>query len=157
MKHNSIAQTLGIRSAPGLLSDYFFYAAIMAGLIVSVLLAASNLSVMPQGMDTFALLSLLLWYPIVEELAFRGVVQGALADYAFARRKRLGISLANLIASFAFVLWHLLYQGIPIIIALALPSLVYGFFRDRYESLLPAVLLHSLYNCCFFAAHWLYS
>ena len=157
MKHNSIQQTLGLRPAPGLVTDYLFWVAIMAGVIVSVLLAANKLSAISQGMGSFALLSLLLWYPVVEELAFRGVVQGTLANYPFARKKRLGISLANLIASFTFVLWHLLYQSNPIIMALALPSLVYGFFRDRYQSLLPALLLHSLYNGCLFAAHSLYS
>jgi len=157
LKHNSIPQTLGLRPAPGLVTDYLFWAAIMAGVIVSMLLAANKLSAIPQGMGSYALLSLLLWYPVVEELAFRGVVQGTLTDYPFARRKRLGISVANLIASFTFVLWHLLYQANPIIMALALPSLVYGFFRDRYQSLLPALLLHSLYNGCFFAAHRLYS
>jgi membrane protease YdiL (CAAX protease family) len=157
LKHNSIPQTLGIRPAPGLITDRLFWLAIMAGLIVSVLLSANNLTQLPQGMSLSGLLSLLLWYPLIEELAFRGVVQGTLANHFAGRRTRLGISVANLIATFAFVLWHLLYQAIPIIIVLALPSLVYGFFRDRYQSLLPALLLHGFYNGCFFAAHWFFS
>lgn len=157
MKHNSITQTLGIRTVPGLITDWFLWVAITAGLIVSVLLSVNNLTKIPQGMGAYGLFSLLVWYPVVEELAFRGVVQGTLANYSFGRRTRLGISVANLIATFTFVLWHLLYLGIPIIMVLALPSLVYGFFRDRYQSLVPAFLLHSFYNGCFFVAHWLYS
>jgi membrane protease YdiL (CAAX protease family) len=29
------------------------------------------------------------------------------------------------------------------------PSLVYGFFRDRYNNLYPSIVLHSTYNAGF--------
>lgn len=157
MKHSSIPQILGLRPAPGLATDRLFQAAIAAGVIVSALLSASELTSIPQGMGTYAVLSLLVWYPAIEELAFRGVVQGTLADSPTGRKTWLGLSIANLVATSTFVVWHLLYQGSPIIIALALPSLVFGFFRDRYQSLVPALLLHSFYNGCFIVAHWLFS
>ena len=153
MKNNSIPQTLGIRPAPGLIKDRFFRVAIAAGLIVSVVISVNGLATVPAGIGVSGLLSVLLWYPFIEELAFRGVVQGTLAEYSAGRRSLLGISVANLAASFAFVLWHLLYQAGPMILMLVMPSLVFGFFRDRYQSLLPALLLHSLYNGFFFLAH----
>ncbi|MFO7788380.1 MAG: JDVT-CTERM system glutamic-type intramembrane protease [Halospina sp.] len=157
MNHSSIPQTLGLSAAPGLTTDRLFWLALVAGLILSVLLAAAGLTGMPQGMSAYTLFSLLLWYPVIEELAFRGVLQGSLAETEVGRRARLGISVANLGATFAFVLWHLLYQGSVVVVALAIPSLVFGFFRDRYDSLAPALLLHSLYNGFFVIAHWLYS
>ncbi|MFC4259134.1 JDVT-CTERM system glutamic-type intramembrane protease [Marinobacter lacisalsi] len=157
MKHSNIPRTLGFRPATGLLTDRLFWAAISAGLIVSALLAAGELTGAPRSIDVYTLASLLVWYPAIEELTFRGVIQGTLAETTTGRKKWLGLSVANVAATFAFTLWHLLYQGAPIIITLAFPSLVFGFFRDRYQSLVPTLLLHSLYNGLFLAAHWLYT
>ena len=84
-------------------------------------------------------------YPVLEELVFRGLVQGEL-------RRRLpsspatSVSLANLLTSILFVVTHLLYHPPLWAAAVFLPSLVFGYLRDRYGSLLPPILLHVFYN-----------
>ena len=96
------------------------------------------------------LLWLALLVPLVEELAFRGGVQGLLAD-RFPRcwwGQRL--SLANLLTSLLFAAAH---AGIAAhwngLLVLA-PSLAFGYFRDKYQRVAPAILLHGFYNAGFF-------
>lgn len=96
--------------------------------------------------------------PAIEEFAFRGVLQGALAD-ALARRRpapRWGpLSAANALTSVAFVLLHLVHQPAAWALAVFVPSLVLGHLRERLGSLWPAVGMHALYNAGFgLAACW---
>lgn len=65
-----------------------------------------------------------------------------------------GISLANLLTSLVFAAVHLLRQP-PLWAALIfLPSLVFGWARDRHETLLSPILLHVCYNAGFI---WLFA
>ena len=93
---------------------------------------------------------LLALYPFVEELVFRAGLQAWLREYPFWRRRWLGISAANAMASGAFALAHLI--GHPPLWALstAAPSLVFGFFWDRYARLAVCVGLHAFYNLGYF-------
>ena len=118
----------------------------MAGLPVSWLLVSAGLVQLPQQDKLLVYISMLLWFPLIEELAFRGLIQGRLSLSTTGKRAWLGISLANLGGSSAFVVWHLLYQPTLFVLTLMVPSLVFGFFRDRYNSLLPGLILHVVYN-----------
>lgn len=118
----------------------------MAGLPVSWLLVSAGLVQLPQQDKLLVYISMLLWFPLIEELAFRGLIQGMLSLSTTGKRAWLGISLANLGGSSAFVVWHLLYQPTLFVLTLMVPSLVFGFFRDRYNSLLPGLILHVVYN-----------
>ncbi|MEJ2310010.1 MAG: JDVT-CTERM system glutamic-type intramembrane protease [Gammaproteobacteria bacterium] len=102
--------------------------------------------------DPLRLASLLLLYPLVEEWVFRGVLQGALLGHAWGRRRRLGISLANLLSSLAFMLLHLVNQPPLWALSVIVPSLVLGHFRERHDSLLPPMLLHPLFNLTYVVA-----
>jgi len=98
-------------------------------------------------------LSLALLYPIVEELVFRGALQSTLYRYPWARYPLGPISFANLITSLIFAGFHFFYHA-PLWAALVfLPSLLFGYFRDKYQGVWPAIVLHVFYNAGYF---WLF-
>lgn len=96
------------------------------------------------------LLSLLLWQPVVEELLFRGLLQEHLSRRLPGAIVVAGLSRSNLLTSLLFAAAHLLLHAPAWAAAVLVPSLVYGYFRDRYGSVLPALLLHVTYNACYF-------
>ena len=96
------------------------------------------------------LLSLVLWQPLVEELLFRGVLQGLLLGTAFGASGRWGLSVANVATSLAFMAVHLVNQPTILAIGVFIPSLLFGLFRDRSGSILPPLALHVLFNGAFF-------
>ena len=96
---------------------------------------------------------LALVYPVLEELAFRGFLQEALYKTAQGKKTWLGISGANALTSVIFALFHLLRHPPLWAASIIFPSLVFGFFRDRYERVTPAIVLHVFYNAGYF---WLF-
>ncbi|HVK56820.1 MAG TPA: JDVT-CTERM system glutamic-type intramembrane protease [Burkholderiales bacterium] len=95
-------------------------------------------------------LMLTLVFPVLEELAFRGFVQKALYDTRWGKKNWLGFSAANLLTSMIFAFAHLARHS-PMWSALAFfPSLIFGFFRDRYDRITPSILLHVFYNAGYF-------
>ncbi len=87
-------------------------------------------------------------YPLLEEIVFRGLVQELVHEYISAHS--LGpLSVANLLTSLLFTGMHFLYHA-PVWAALVfLPSLVFGFFKDRTGKLLAPIVLHAFYNAGF--------
>lgn len=101
--------------------------------------------------NTLFWVSVILYYPVLEELLFRGALQGALLRWGcWSRRKLAGVSGANLIASLAFVAAHLVYQDPAWAMAVFGPSLIFGFCRDDSESVYYPVILHACWNGSFF-------
>ena len=100
--------------------------------------------------------SVVLYYPVMEELLFRGVLQGALVRWGcWSRRKLAGISGANLLVSLAFVAAHLVYQDPVWALAVFGPSLIFGYLRDHAESVYYPVILHAFWNGSFFIGRML--
>lgn len=102
--------------------------------------------------------SLVLVQPLLEELVFRGLLQGQ----ALAWLQRGGqpmclgpLTLANVLVSIAFVALHLSAQPLAWALAVVLPSLVFGHLRERFASVWPAVGLHMFYNAGFGLTAWL--
>ena len=94
-----------------------------------------------------------LFYPVVEEIVFRGLVQELVHEY-ISQRFLGPLSIANLLTSCLFTGLHFLYHA-PLWAALVFfPSLVFGFFKDRSGRLTSPVLLHIFYNAGFL---WLFS
>ena len=93
-----------------------------------------------------ALLAAALLYPVLEELSFRGLLQGWLLERLEGWRRFGGISLPNLLTSLAFGSAHLATQSIPWAAATVVPSLVFGDLRERHGSVLPPLALHVYYN-----------
>jgi len=135
------------------LRDPHFVLAALAA--VPVWLALGRLAGGRMQVDcaVMALVSLAFVQPVVEELVFRGALQGYLLDRGWVRR--IGpISMANLGTTGAFVALHFMAQPPAWAIAVAAPSLVFGHMRERFGSVLPAMALHSIYNAGFAVTAW---
>jgi len=74
--------------------------------------------------------------PLVEELAFRGVVYGAL-------RETMTVGEAMIVSSFAFALLHL---SIPSLLTHMPLGLYFAWLRERTGSLWPGVFAHACHN-----------
>lgn len=94
-----------------------------------------------------------LFYPVVEEIVFRGLLQELAHEY-ISQRFLGPLSIANLLTSCLFTGLHFFYHA-PLWAALVFfPSLVFGFFKDRSGRLAGPILMHSFYNAGFL---WLFS
>ena len=86
-------------------------------------------------------------YPILEEVLFRGAIQNwFLQKDAGFKAAYKGVTLANVLTSILFVVSHLFYHEFLWALLVFFPSLLFGYFRDRYRSLYPSILLHGYYN-----------
>lgn len=90
------------------------------------------------------LLLFALIYPVLEELVFRGVLQPWLLRRTAARVGPM--TLANLLTSVVFSLAHVPLRGAVHATLVFGPSLVFGLFRDRHDSVSPAIALHVVWN-----------
>lgn len=87
-----------------------------------------------------------LLFPLLEELAFRGFLQEYFRKWEMGRLDYHGITVANIGCSILFVISHLFYHSVTWSLAVILPSLIFGYCKDRYRSVVPCVLLHCFYN-----------
>ncbi len=92
-------------------------------------------------------------YPVLEEVCFRGLLQTSLRARSWGKKAWHGISAANLCTALAFAAAHALTASMVHAAAVFVPGLVFGFFRDRFDSLGPSILLHVIYNAGWF---WLF-
>lgn len=92
-------------------------------------------------------------YPVLEELAFRGALQGSLYHSQWGRAAMGPLTHANLLTSLLFACFHFIAHPALWAILVIFPSLLFGYFRDKYQSVLPAILLHVFYNMGYF---WLF-
>ncbi|MDF0667025.1 MAG: JDVT-CTERM system glutamic-type intramembrane protease [Nitrospira sp.] len=94
--------------------------------------------------------SVAVWYPLWEELLFRGLLQGELIERGWIRPWLCGLSGANISVSLFFAVFHL-WSHRPIWAVLVFfPSLVFGLLRDRFGSTVPSILMHMWYNGGYF-------
>jgi uncharacterized protein len=97
-----------------------------------------------------AFLSVALWQPLFEELLFRGVIQGYMLQSIREQNTWSGLSLANLLTSLLFTMAHLASHPVSWSLIVFLPSLCFGFVRDRFGSVYPSIALHAFYNTGYF-------
>ena len=138
------------------LVDAHFVAAAMAAMPVWLGLGMAVGERMQVVAGWSAWISFVLVLPLVEELLFRGLLQGQLLRLSSARR--MGpLTLANIWTTMGFVALHLPAQPLPWALAVAVPSLVFGHLRERFGSVFPAMLMHALYNTGFaLTAAWVH-
>jgi membrane protease YdiL (CAAX protease family) len=74
---------------------------------------------------------------VIEELAFRGIMFGALLRAQFSPRETV------LLTAFAFALLHL---SIPSLVTHVPLGLYFGWLRQRSGSLWPGMLAHACHN-----------
>jgi membrane protease YdiL (CAAX protease family) len=132
--------------------DTLFWLAVMAGPLCWLLLYLLLRPATPQWTWPLAApadyLLPVLFYPVLEEIVFRGLLQELAQEY-ISRRTLGPISLANLLTSLVFTGFHFLNHA-PLWAALVFfPSLVFGFFKDRHGTLTAPILLHAFYNAGF--------
>ena len=143
----SIMHDAGLVSAPRCFRDYRFLIAILAGALVLWVIH----DLLPPFSSSVAFhwklwLSLVIWQPLVEEILFRGIVQGQLRKTTWGQRTWLNISAANAVTSIVFVTIHMINNPPLFSISVMVPSLLFGYFRDRCNSVYPSILLHSAFN-----------
>ena len=147
---STLAQVLeeaGLYNCPRFYLDRQFAAAIVAGMLF-LWLFYDRLPVFssPLTLNWTLLVSVLIWQPFIEELLFRGVIQGQVSKYKWGQAKILHITSANIITSFLFVAIHLFNSPLLWSLAIFIPSLLYGYFKDMFNSVYPAIVLHGVYN-----------
>jgi hypothetical protein len=133
--------------------DSFFLWSLLAGPLFWVSIRLFDIWPTPDGLAGFRfqqLIMLTMIYPVLEELAFRGALQSSLWHFEIARKRYLGPTGANLLTSLLFVGFHLFIQPLHLALLVFFPSLLFGELRDRYQSTLPAILLHGFYNMGFY-------
>ena len=84
--------------------------------------------------------------PIVEEVLFRGLIQGWLLKRDRYQSLMAGFSRANWLTSLAFTGAHLWQHPLWLIPGYFAVSLLLGYFRERYHGILVPILLHAYYN-----------
>lgn len=82
--------------------------------------------------------------PIVEELLFRGLIQGAFT-------RRVGPVAAIFVTALIFSAAHITNEGFFAPIVLFPPALVLGYLRYRSGSLAPGMVAHATFNALGFA------
>lgn len=85
-------------------------------------------------------------YPVLEELVFRGALQGWLRSCSWGKPEWRQLTAANLITSVAFALTHVIINPVYLSATVFIPSLIFGYFRDRHDQLHASILLHVFYN-----------
>lgn len=113
----------------------------------------------PELQPDWPLASPLAWllpvllYPVLEEIVFRGLIQELVHEYISCRA--FGpLTVANLLTSILFAGLHLLSQPPHWAALVVFPSLVFGFFKERHQSLMAPIVLHVFYNAGFL---WLFA
>lgn len=131
-------------------TDLHFWIAIVLGPVVWLALWWITGKPAPDGIAVKVLLTGVILYPVIEELAFRGFIQTKLLQKSFfAKTLFLKITNANIVTSFLFASFHLFNQP-PLWAALIFfPSLVFGYLRDRYDAVAPSIVVHAWYNLGF--------
>lgn len=141
--------------APGgaWLRDRHFIGALLAAVPVWLALGLGLGGTLQGPAGWRAWLSFALVQPFVEEVVFRGILQGQALRLSAARR--IGaLTLANIGTTSAFVALHLIAQPPAWALAVAGPSLLFGHIRERLGSAWPAVLLHAVFNAGFGLVAW---
>ena len=141
---------LALRHGKAWLRDSHFAIAMLAGVLFWLLyprLTEPGLTV-KYGLPALGMLVLL--QPLMEELVFRGLVQGKLLTWAWGKRRLSGLTLANLTCTTLFTSLHFASHQPLWAAGVFLPSLLFGYFRDRHDSIYPAIALHIFYNAGYF-------
>ncbi len=149
---------LAFLAAPLVWAVLYWVVRLPAGTLLAGFSADSDKTT-PGGYADFAdsgviwlLLQAVLLYPVLEEIVFRGALQGWLLERPSLKKKPIFrlISVPNLLASLAFTALHFVNQP-PIWAALVfVPSLVFGWAREHSGGLLLPILLHIWYNAGFY-------
>jgi len=148
----TVADTLGLACCPPAYRHILFLVAMLAGVAcwVGLWLCMPIHPIALRQVLSPVFFSLVLWQPAMEEFLFRGCLQGQLRQWSWGQRCWYGITAANGCTSLLFAAGHCWHHP-PLWAAVILfPSLIFGYFRDRYMSIYPGIALHAFYNAGYF-------
>lgn len=148
---NAVRRDVGFVRCRAFYLDIKFYIAVLAGVLAIFVMHrfAAKLFVPRYVPDAMVIFNVLLWYPVLEETLFRGVIQGQLVKKKWALATVLNLTIANWLTSALFVGFHFFHHPPVAALLMLMPSLVFGYFRDLYKSILPSLVLHVIYNLLF--------
>ena len=148
----TVTDTLGLAWCPPVYRDRLFQVAMLAGVAywVGLWLCRPVHPITLRQVLSPVFFSLVLWQPTMEEFLFRGCLHGQLCQRSWGQRRWYGITAANGCTSLLFAVGHCWYHPPLWAAAVLFPSLIFGYFRDRYASVYPCVVLHAFYNAGYF-------
>ena len=87
-----------------------------------------------------------------EELFYRGYIQAALKRVFKKRVRILGASMGweVVLTAFLFAIGHLITVPHVFRLAVFFPGLLFGYLRERSDSLVAPIIIHALSNCLMF-------
>ena len=149
---SALSELLGLKVAPGFYRSPIFLSGLAIGVAFWVVLPfLAVVEPLPWlRMLSLSFLLAVLWQPIVEELLFRGCLQGFISIREWGQRSLVGISIANILTSVVFAGAHIATHSLPWALSTLFPSLLFGVLRDRFGSVLPSIALHIVYNAGYF-------
>ena len=147
-----LCERFGLKAAPAFYRSPVFLSALAMGAAVWLVLPLLAVVQPLPWLQIFSLpfLVVVLWQPTVEELLFRGCLQGWLFTHGWGRQSFVGISIANLLTSIVFSGAHIATHSLSWALLTLFPSLLFGVLRDRSGSVLPPLALHIIYNAGYF-------
>jgi len=138
---------IGITEWKGFLKDKQFYFALLLGPIFCIFLSLFIKTYISFKKPIF-FFNQFFFVAFPEEFFFRGFLLPSIKIYI--PFKWNGISLANIITAIVFAFFHLFMHSPFWAMSTLFPAVVFGYFRERHNSLWPAVMLHFFYNCSYF-------
>jgi membrane protease YdiL (CAAX protease family) len=147
-----MTSTLGLRWCPLFYRDRLFHLAMLAGVgfWVGLWLCVPVHPMAPGQVLSPAFFALVIWQPILEEILFRGCLQGQLGQQSWGQWRWCGITVANGCTSLLFALGHGWNHPPLWAAAVLFPSCIFGYCRERYASVYPSMVLHAFYNAGYF-------
>ncbi len=146
----ALFEDLALDRCPAFFRDRQFIAALIAGLLFWIALRWAMPNAKHSAIPIATLLSLCVIQPLLEELIFRGVMQTELLRHTWGALRKFGLSSANLMTSALFTGLHFFSHSPLWALAVLIPSLLFGHFRERHNSLYPPLALHIYYNTGYF-------
>mgnify|MGYP001561142861 CR=1 FL=1 len=147
-----LCERFGLKATPAFYRAPVFLSALAMG--AAVWLALPFLAVVQPlpwpHIFSLSFLVAVLWQPTVEELLFRGCLQGWLFTHEWGKHSFVGISIANLLTSVVFSGAHIATHSLPWALSMLFPSLLFGVLRDRSGSVFPPLVMHIFYNAGYF-------
>ncbi|MEZ8988102.1 JDVT-CTERM system glutamic-type intramembrane protease [Vibrio breoganii] len=156
LMHNQQSQLIGLLDEFALrgdrkwVSERMFKVACLFGFAIGLLLLSSPAPISQTQQAWQTLLMVVVVSPLLEELLFRGVMQGRLLRLDWGSRHLFGFTLANLCSSLLFTALHFISHQPLWALSVLFPSLLFGYFRDRHNSVYPSIALHIFYNAVYF-------
>ena len=144
----------------------FLWVIPMAILSVMGFIASRSGEDVKKVIDMFHLQDIIfiwIYASVCEEIFTRGLLQSFLAPlekYGFNLFKRWRLSLPVLFSGLFFGMMHIVAidkMGPPVIVFTSILGIIAGYYREKTESLIPAIIIHALFNIGGMLPMWLLS